>query len=160
MLWFLIAVPALIIVLAFSYELTELSHTAEWFQEGLNRSTKAAAFQVTAPSYAVGVPSIDPVVAEDAFRAILAHNLYLNPVDLTPLPGNGRIAESPTYTLFVHNGPYPYPFQDTEYNIDTIIDQPTAIAMVQLRFRAGVTGRRITIRRHAIAKVVERVGEP
>lgn len=156
MLWFLIAVPALTIALAFSFETTELSHTAAWFQEALNRSTKAAAFQVTAPSYAVALPSIDPIQAEDAFRAMLANNLYLNPTDLSPLPGNKRVEETPTYTLFIHNGPYPYPYQNTEYGIDTVINEPTAIAMVKIRFNSGVTGRKITVRRYAIAKVVKK----
>lgn len=156
MLWFLIAVPVLTIVLGFSFETTELSHTARWFQEALNRSTKAAAFQVTAPSYAIALPSIDPIEAENAFRALLAHNMYLNPTDLTPTPGNKRVVEAPAYTLFIHNGPYPYPYQNAEYGIDTVIQEPTAVAMVNMKFNSGVTGRKITVRRYAIAKVVEK----
>lgn len=158
--WFLITVPALVISLALAVEITELTQTAAWFQEALNRSAKAAAFQIRPESYAVGQPELDPVAAEDAFRAILAHNLNLDPLTLAPLSANGRLTEPPVYTLIVHNGPWPDPVADLEYDLTTEINEPAVIALCRIRFNAIISGRTITIRRVAIARVVEDVYNP
>ncbi len=154
-MWFLVSVPCLIVVMAIGYETTEVSQTAGWFQEAVNRAAKAAAYQVSPPSYSVGLPTIDPVKGDAAFRSLLAHNLSLGPVDLKPTERNSRIAGAPEYNLFVYNGPFPYTFQNAEYGISTVLNEPTVVAMVKIKFAATVRNTNITIRRYAIAKVVK-----
>lgn len=147
----LILVPVMVLVLVLSYDTADLTHTGNWFQESVNRATKAGAFQITGISYATGTPQIDPPTAEDKFREILAQNMHLNPVTLEPL--NDRVKTTPTYALLVFNGPFPQSYTNSEYGIAETINEPTVIAMVKFRFNSlGGTPR--MIRRWALAKVV------
>lgn len=152
-LWFLGVVPLLVLVLAFSFELTELTYTANWLQEALNRSAKAAAFQITPESYAVDQPQIDPIRAEDAFRALLAHNLRLDPLTLRPAP-NARLREPPVYVLDIYNGPFPFRYVDPAYGLDVVLTEPAAVVKVEASFGAAVTQRPLALRRSAVARVV------
>ena len=147
----LILVPVMVLVLVLSYDTADLTHTGSWFQESINRATKAAAFQITGISYASGAPQIDPPTAEDRFREILAQNMHLNPVTLEPQ--NDRVKTTPTYALLVFNGPFPQSYTNAEYGISETINEPTVIAMVKFRYNSlGGTPR--MIRRWALAKVV------
>lgn len=155
-LWFLFTVPMMVLILVFSWEATELQQTTNWLKESLNRATKAAAFQITLPSYAVGMPVIDPAEADAAFREYLARNLRLDPLTLEPLEGNARLKSAPNYTLYVYNGPFPYRYVNAEYGIDITLNNPTAIGLLKVKFGGTVLPQDITIRRWATAEVHER----
>jgi len=147
----LMIIPVLATILVMSYDRRELINTARWQQEALNRATKAAAWQITSHSYAIGAPQVDPVEAENKFREMLAENLRLDSLSLASR--NYRIRGTPTYQLLVFNGPFPQFYANVEYGVNATINEPTVIALSKVDFNSiGAPLRQI--KRWSLAKVV------
>lgn len=100
----LLATPVIMLLLLYRLEYSKaVSDTELDFQESLKKAVKAAAHQVTDRSRAEGDPRIHSNNAHDAFKLMLAENLKLDPVSLTPLEGSPLAAE-PIYSLVIYNG--------------------------------------------------------
>lgn len=154
LIWMLMATLPLALAGILIYENIMLTQTSRWMQRGVERAAKMAAIQITPGSMAIFQPQIDPVTADSAVRSSLAENLNLEPTTL--ISRTASLTGQITYNLVVVNGPYPYRYINTEYQVDTTIIEPSVILMAKSQFGAGVRPRTIWLRRSAIVNVVKR----
>jgi len=100
----LVFIPLLVAGILLITEHPRMLHGADIdLGQAVAEATRSAAMCVDETSQANGQPRIDPVRANQTFRRVLARNLGLNEVDLSPLPGSG-MKVAPAFVLVVYNG--------------------------------------------------------
>ncbi|MBO8128261.1 MAG: hypothetical protein H0Z39_03555 [Peptococcaceae bacterium] len=99
----LLVMPLVLAFWVYNFQHKVLSISAGHVQSALKQAVEAGAGQVTEGSQARGDPRIGTNQAHTAFRAMLAANLKLNPVTLTP-EKDSPLASAPSYSFIVYNG--------------------------------------------------------
>lgn len=72
-------------------------------QKGLDEAVKAGCYSVSPLSQAYNDPKIEPAKSHETFKYVLAKNLKLDPIYLTPLENSG-LSKNPDYIFVVING--------------------------------------------------------
>lgn len=104
----LILLPLLIIAMVGVNEVTRTSQAADVkLQQSLENAVRAAAMCVDQTAQAGGSLLIDPARADAAFRKVMARNLGLDEISLSPLSNSG-VAEQLAYQLVIVNGANAY----------------------------------------------------
>ncbi|AEG15972.1 hypothetical protein Desku_2441 [Desulfofundulus kuznetsovii DSM 6115] len=103
-LFLVILLPLLMFLIAGTAQYTRFVAQSDVdLGQAVAEAARAAASCVVERSQAEGEPRIDPDKANLVFVSVLAKNLGLDPVTLSPLPGSG-MAGTPGYVLVVYNG--------------------------------------------------------
>lgn len=150
-IWFLIFVMILVYVMTFEIDTKNMESLSKQLENNLQIAALAAA-EATPDSLAANNPQIDPVVADATFKSILAENLRLDPVSFLPL-ANSRLKNTPTYSLFTYNGPFPFPYTEPITGQAYTLTEPSVVVGVSEQYNHMGRNHTNTIKRSDVAKI-------
>jgi hypothetical protein len=150
-IWLLIFSMIFMYIWTFDVDTVNMMAISKQIENNLEIAALAAA-EATEASMAAGTPLIDPVEADNTFRELLSENFKLDPATLVPA-ADSRLKSTPTYNLYVYNGPFPSNYTDPITGETFTLTEPSVVASIREQYDHLVRNKTNFIVRSIVAKV-------